>query len=272
MKNLAAIALVAGLSLGSIACSDDKDDNGTNPAPTFDRYLVTTAGSSWITSDTTFPADDAESPSFDGSDSVVALAAVTKLGKPCTPFVAYREGIATDTTFMYTENGKVFLYQNLNGFDAPIVEGFTITNVGLGEHWVQVADQNATGDWTALDRTSNNLTVQYGQFPLTGKASITIRGRKTGTGTMTISNTSVATASYGITATLRFEIANPLDPTTPIVATIPLSGSYVFGKNVGLVQTASPAQTVVVSGTPTGNQEVDLDGSSSTVIRYTIAN
>ncbi len=261
MKRIA--SLVAAATLVMVGCSDDKNNN---PTPDNSNYFPTTQGSYWV-SDTKELSGDASNPTEKnpGVDSTfVNRTNVTVGGQVATEFVTHStvgETMSMDTVYFRNDASKTYRYFEL------AIDGITgMSGVDLGARWMLMADANATAEWTSLDETINDIPLTYQGMSMKGTAKLKFTGKKVGAETLTVGGTAVTTLHY--TTTLKIDLS--IDTQNPIFGTItvPISTNtdVWVAKNIGIVKTLTPPSKITVGSF--GN--VDIDGSSNVLVRYSI--
>lgn len=261
MKRIA--SLVAAATLVMVGCSDDKNNN---PTPDNSNYFPTTQGSYWV-SDTKELSGDASNPTVKntGVDSTfVNRTNVTVGGQVATEFVTHStvdETMSMDTAYFRNDGSKTYRYFEL------AIDGITgMSGVDLGARWMLMADANATDEWVSLNETVSDIPLTYQGTSMKGTAKLKFTGKKIGAETLTVGGTAVTTLHY--TTTLKIDLS--IDTQNPLFGTItvPISTNtdVWVAKNIGVVKTLTPPSKITVGAF--GN--IDVDGSSSALVRYSI--
>lgn len=258
MKQLASILAGASVCLGLVACSSDDPVTPTPDA----SYMPKTAGTYYINQNTAYDTEGNVAGTY--ADSVHVNGTKTIDGKTAVELITYTsmgDEVVADTTYRAEEGSKIYEYVT---FSYDLDEDGPYPPIELGKRWVLGADANATGEWTAIDETIENLSFSVPDFPtpLTGSARLIIKASKVESSTQTINGVSVETIHYKqvMDATATFGgglVSIPLKFTT----------HTWFGKNVGLVRAESEKATITAAVIPT---PIVIPASSSVLVRYSV--
>ncbi len=219
-----------------ISCSDD---NSTNTEPSKDNYFPTTVGSWWIYKNTQLDSTGTKVPESETWDTTKIIGSYNISGKMASAFENRSSNGNVDTSYFYTEDGKIYALANL--FDNDFIDFDP-------RQWVLIADFNANS-WVILSDTT--LASQEIDFPGIGFLKITptvsITGKKGNKSNLAVGKKSVESQEFIITFAFKLKIEIPGVP-FPANATVNVINRYWFGNQVGLVQSKVEPTEINVAG------------------------
>jgi hypothetical protein len=241
--------------------------SSTTTSPTgSNSYVVSTTGSYFIKSNVSLEKDSAtgainESEAYEDSTVVTGKSTMADskgVSKSAIVMVTFVDGEPTDTTYMAEEGNKVYLLMDMS------TGGGLGVDVDLGSRWTLVADQSASGEWTAVQDSVSNIEIDYDGTKLMANIGVSVKCKKNGTENLTVSGKVIETIKYAMTYNFTMYI-NVGIAVVPLPIT--LTSEIWMGKGVGLVKQLTQPTTVSV---PMLGFSFDIPGSRSAVVRYSV--
>lgn len=255
MRFISSVLVSATILLA--ACSDS-----SSPDPTNDPYIVTTAGTYYVHSNTIVNIDTVTNATTDvmaPDDSTIVVGPANVNGRACTELHVFVAGLPVDTTHMSQTNGSVYL-------NVPLTYSVAGIPVGLGSKWVDIFNQNSDS-WTALNDTIPEFELSISP---TIKYFITARlkfvGTKAGTESYIVNGQTkqAQKVTINMNAMLYARLGSVILP-------IPFSlkRSYWFVKDLGIVKVEQEATVLYVAFF---GAEQAIPGMRQTLLRASIVN
>ncbi|MCS6965912.1 MAG: hypothetical protein NZ473_04000 [Candidatus Kapabacteria bacterium] len=180
-------AAVVGAVVALVGCAKEESTGPTQPR----NYFPLAVGNWWVYSGIRLDTSGAEMPGTEWRDSMVIVGQVTHAGRQSYVAVRYRVGggipDVPDTMLLATDGTRLYVF----------IEEFPIFGP---TGWVKVADYSASS-WAIWDTTLTNVPIDSANSAVTTSGTMSWRGERGGTLSMTIKGRQVTAQEFRMRAT-----------------------------------------------------------------------